>query len=60
MRQNKIVNFNVDKKIYEELKVLSEAQGRTISELIREGICLVLLKYKDYIEEGGNNGNKKK
>ena len=59
MKQNKIINFNVDKNIYNKLKQLSEVQGRTVSELIREGICLVIMKYNKYSIEGGNTSNEK-
>lgn len=59
MKQNKIINFNVDENIYNQLKRISELQGRTVSELIREGICLIIIKYSKYSIEGGNTSNEK-
>lgn len=63
MEQGKLVNFYINKEIYDELKRIGKIQGRTVSELIREAVCLLIMKYNKYPEkedtsndfkEGGN------
>lgn len=47
MKTTKLLQVNIDKTIDDKLQKISSNQGRTVSELVREGIVKIILEYND-------------
>lgn len=44
---SKLIQIWADPSVYKELNAISDRFGRSISDLVREGISNVILEYKD-------------
>ena len=45
------IGFNIDEKDLEKLKVISFVKKKTRTDLIKEGLDLIIEKYSDSFEE---------
>jgi len=51
MKQTKKVHVYLTPEVKEKLQRIAQSQGRTLSEVIREGIAEVLKKYEKILRE---------
>lgn len=47
----KYVGFNIDDDVLEKLKIISFIKGKTRTDLVNEGLELVIEKYSDSFEK---------
>ena len=45
MKENKLLQVNIDKQIQDKLKSIAINQGRSVTELVREAIVKIILEY---------------
>jgi hypothetical protein len=45
MKENKLLQVNIDKQIQDKLKTIGINQGRSVTELVREAIVKIILEY---------------
>ncbi len=45
MKENKLLQINIDKHIQDKLRTIATNQGRSITELVREAIVKIILEY---------------
>ena len=58
MRQRDVmIHINITREVRDELKEIAKKQGRTVTELVREGIAEVLNRYKYF--RGNSYGEKR-
>ncbi len=51
-KRPKYIHVSLDEKTAERLKIIAKAQGRTVTELLREAIAKIIMEYADYLKMG--------
>jgi predicted DNA-binding protein len=41
----------IDEKVHKKLRSIATEQGRTVAELVREGIVKIVREYEDFIKK---------